>query len=219
MFRLQAVRQLLPDRPGDAVKSLDSAMQVGDQAIGEGRDAVGNLRSSAFEVSDLATSLSALDTELGARIDFPARPEYRVVAEGSPRELTAVVRDEAYRIAREAVSNAHRYAKARHIETEVTFGNAGLTIRVRDDGIGVDPEVLARGQRPGHWGLPGMRERSESFGGHFHVWSEANAGTKVELRIPAHVAYAQPPASISSRLRNSLAALVQGKLGRKIQRR
>jgi signal transduction histidine kinase/ligand-binding sensor domain-containing protein len=202
MFRLQAVRQLLPERPGDAVKFLDSAMQVGDQAIGEGRDAVENLRSSSFD-SDLATSLSALDTELGARIDAHSRPEYRVVAEGRSRELTAVVRDEAYRIAREAVSNAYRHAKARHIETEVTFGNADLTIRVRDDGIGVDPEVLARGQRPGHWGLPGMRERSESFGGHLRVWSEGNAGTEVELLIPAHVAYARPPASIFSRLRNS----------------
>jgi signal transduction histidine kinase len=183
MFRLQAVRQLLPERPGDAAKFLDSAMQVGDQAIGEGRDAVQNLRSSSFDDRDLATSLSALGTELGAGIDPPSKPQYRVVVEGRPRELTAVVRDEAYRIAREAVSNAYQHAKAGHIETEVTFGDADLTIRVRDDGIGVDPQILARGQRPGHWGLPGMRERSESFGGHLHVWSEGNAGTEVELRI------------------------------------
>jgi signal transduction histidine kinase/ligand-binding sensor domain-containing protein len=190
MFRLQAVRQLLPERPGDAAKSLDSAMQVGDQAIGEGRDAVQNMRSSSFDDRDLATSLSALGTELRKGIDPASKPEYRIVVEGKPRELTAVVRDEAYRIAREAVSNAYRHAKADHIETEVTFGDADFTIRVRDDGIGVDPEVLARGQRAGHWGLPGMRERSESFGGYLHVWSEGNAGTEVELRIPAHVAYA-----------------------------
>jgi hypothetical protein len=80
--------------------------------------------------------------------------------------------------------------------------------------IGVDPQILARGQRPGHWGLPGMRERSERFGGHLHVWSEGNAGTAVELRIPAHVAYAQPPASLSSGLGGFLAAVVQGKLRR-----
>ena len=198
MFRLQAVRQLLPERPGDAAKFLDSAMQVGDQAIGEGRDTVRNLRS--YDDRDLASSLSALGTELEAGIDSPSKPEFRVVVEGSPRELTAVVRDETYRIAREAVSNAYQHAKAGHIEAEVIFGDADLTIRVRDDGIGVDPKILAHGQRSGHWGLPGMRERSESFGGHLHVWSEGNAGTEVELRIPAHVAYSRPPASISSRL-------------------
>jgi signal transduction histidine kinase/ligand-binding sensor domain-containing protein len=200
MFRLQAVRQLLPERPGDAAKFLDSAMQVGDQAMGEGRDAVQHLRASSFDGRDLATALGALGTELGAGIGPLAKPQYRVVVEGKPRELSAVVRDEAYRIAREAVSNAYQHAKSGNVETEVIFGDADLTIRVRDDGIGVDPQILARGQRPGHWGLPGMRERSESFGGHLRVWSEGNAGTEIELRIPAHVAYAQPPASIFSRL-------------------
>jgi signal transduction histidine kinase len=144
--------------------------------------------------------LGALGTELGAGIGPLAKPQYRVVVEGKPRELSAVVRDEAYRIAREAVSNAYQHAKSGNVETEVIFGDADLTIRVRDDGIGVDPQILARGQRPGHWGLPGMRERSESFAGHLRVWSEGNAGTEIELRIPAHVAYAQPPASIFSRL-------------------
>jgi signal transduction histidine kinase len=203
---------LLP--PGEAAKSLDSAMQLGDQAICEGRDAVQNLRSSSFDDRDLATSLSALGTGLGAGLDPQSMPQYRVVVEGTPRELTVVVCDEACRIVREAVSNAYQHAKARHIETEVTFGAADLTIRVRDDGIGVDPQILARGQRPGHWGIPGMRERSESLGGHLHVWSQGNTGTEIELRIPAHVAYPQPPVSMSSRLRSSLAALVQGKLRR-----
>ncbi len=190
MFRLQAVRQLLPERAGDAAEFLDSAMQLGDQAIGEGRDAVQNLRSSAFDDRDLATSLGALGTELGSRSESGSRPQYRVVIEGRPRELTAVVRDEAYRIAREAVRNAYQHAKAGHVETEITFSDADLRIRVRDDGIGVEPQILAQGQRTGHWGLPGMRERSESLGGRLYVWSERNTGTEVELRIPARVAYA-----------------------------
>src|SRR6202044_3389738 len=133
---------------------------VGDEAIGEGRDAVQNLRSSSFDDRDIASSLSALGTELAAGIDPPSKAEYRVVVEGRPRELTAVVRDEAYRIVREAVCNAYQHSGADRIETELTFGDVDLTIRVRDDGTGVDALILARGQRPGHWGLPGMRERS-----------------------------------------------------------
>ena len=188
MFRLQAVRQLLP--PGEAAKFLDCAMQVGDQAIGEGRDAVRNLRSSSFEEVDLVTSLAALGTELGAGSGPRSKPQYRLLVEGAARELTVAVRDEAYRIAREAVRNAYQHAKAGHIEAEITFGDADLTIRVRDDGLGLAPQVLDHGQRPGHWGLPGMRERSENLGCQLYVWSEANAGTEVELRVPAHIAYA-----------------------------
>ena len=63
---------------------------------------------------------------------------------------------------------------------------------MRDDGIGVDSTILARGQRAGHWGFPAMRERSESIGGRLKVWSERNAGTEVELRISAVIAYAEP---------------------------
>jgi ligand-binding sensor domain-containing protein/signal transduction histidine kinase len=196
MFRLQAVRQLLPERPGDAAKFLDSAMQVGDQAIGEGRDAVQNLRSSSFEEGDLATVLAALGTELAVGMELQATPGYRVMVEGKPRELSPEVRDDIYRIAREAVRNAYKHANARHIETEITFGDTDLSIRVRDDGIGVDSAILARGQRAGHWGLPGMSERSDSIGGRLKIWSERNAGTEVELCVSAIIAYAEPPVSM-----------------------
>lgn len=217
MFRLQSVRQLLPESAGDAALSLDDVMQAGDRAIERGRDAIQNLRSSAFNDRDLATSLSALGTELEAWIDTPSKPEYRVIVEGRPRELNAIIRDEAYHIAREAVGNAYQHAKARHIEADVTYGDAELTIRVSDDGIGMDPAVLARGKRPGHWGLLGMRERSESMGGHLHVSSVTNAGTRVELRIPAHAAYAWPRPPLPRRLAAFLAAIVHKKRRRPVK--
>jgi signal transduction histidine kinase/ligand-binding sensor domain-containing protein len=204
MFRLQAVRLLLPERPVDAASVLDSALGVADQAIYEGRDAIQNLRSSTFDDHDLPAALGTLGAELSVGIETQSPPEYRVVVEGRPRELVPVLRDDIYRIVREAVRNAYQHANAKHIETEVTFGERELRVRVRDDGIGVDPQILIRGQRAGHWGLPGMRERSESFGGQLDVWSEKNAGTEIELRISAHIAYARPPIAISRRIRSFL---------------
>ena len=105
---------------------------------------------------------------------------------------------------REAARNAYQPADAQHIETEVTFGDADLSIRVRDDGVGIDTQILARGRRPGHWGLPGMRERSEMLGGQLNVWSESDAGTEVELRIPADIAYSEPRRSSFTRLKDLL---------------
>ena len=204
MFRLQAVRQLLPGRPDDAAKSLESALQVGDQAIVDGRDAVEHLRSASLDDRDLATSLGTLGAELGNEIEPQSRPHYGLVVEGRPRQLKSGVRDEAYQIVREAARNAYQHAAAHHIETEVTFADADLSIRVRDDGVGIDPQILARGRRPGHWGLPGMRERSESLGGRLYVWSERNAGTEVELRIPAEIAYSEPRRSSIARLKSLL---------------
>jgi nitrate/nitrite-specific signal transduction histidine kinase len=80
-------------------------------------------------------------------------------------------------------------------------------VRVRDDGRGIDPEIVAHKGRPGHWGLRGMRERAKLLGGKLAVWSELDAGTEVELRIPASRAYETSPV----RRRSWLAEKLSGK--------
>jgi nitrate/nitrite-specific signal transduction histidine kinase len=73
-------------------------------------------------------------------------------------------------------------------------------LRVRDDGKGIDPEVLDGQARAGHFGLPGMRERAELIGGNLEVWSQRQSGTEVALNIPAAIAYAAPSAGRNARL-------------------
>ncbi len=72
---------------------------------------------------------------------------------------------------------------------EIRYDERQLQVRIRDDGSGIDPSVLSHEGRAGHWGLTGMRERAQRIGGEMDVWSELGAGTEVELRIPASVAY------------------------------
>jgi len=67
-------------------------------------------------------------------------------------------------------------------------------LRVRDDGKGIDAQVLEKHGRAGHWGLGGMHERAELIGGHLQIWSHQESGTEVELSIPASTAYATSPA-------------------------
>jgi signal transduction histidine kinase len=113
----------------------------------------------------------------------------RVVVEGAPRTVRPILQDEIYRIARESLRNAFCHAQARHIETEITYGESLLRLRFRDDGTGIDPRVLEHGGRSGHWGLPGMRERAKHIGAVLEVWSELGAGTEVNLSIPGSIAY------------------------------
>ena len=99
-----------------------------------------------------------------------------------------MVRDEAYRIAAEALRNAFRHAHARQITVEIRYDKRRFRLRVRDDGKGIDEEILRR-QPAGHFGLPGMRERAEIVGGRLDVWSKVDSGTQVELSIPGAIAY------------------------------
>jgi signal transduction histidine kinase len=188
MFRLQAVRDLLPDRAAEAARALETALDHGDQAIAEGRAAVQDLRASVLAATDLADSLTALAEELRPR-GSDRSASYGVLVQGKPRPLAPLVRDETYCIAREAFRNAAEHAHARRIEAELDYGQTQFRLRVRDDGVGIDRQVLDERRRAGHWGLQGMRERAEAFGARLEVWSEHGAGTEIELAIPASIAY------------------------------
>lgn len=95
-----------------------------------------------------------------------------------------------YRIAGEALRNAFVHAEAKSIEIEIRYDPNRLRLKIRDDGKGIAKEVVEHKGRPGHWGLLGMRERAKNIGGNLEVWSRAQAGTEVELTIPAKLAYA-----------------------------
>jgi signal transduction histidine kinase len=82
-----------------------------------------------------------------------------------------------------------QHSRATHIEVGLYYSEREFIVRVRDDGIGIDLDVLQSGHRAGHWGLRGMRERAESLDAKLKVWSERDAGTEVELSVPAGLAY------------------------------
>jgi signal transduction histidine kinase/ligand-binding sensor domain-containing protein len=188
MFRLQAVRQLLPSQPDNAANVLDRAMERGDEAITEGREALGDLRDPN-NGADLVEALQALGQQLYSDLSAGKHPQFRVLVEGRARTLNPLVRDETYRIAREALRNAFRHARAKAIEAEISYGTSNFLLRVRDDGVGIEPQVLTGGGRQGHWGLRGMRERANAIGGELQLWSEHKSGTEIELSLPAKIAY------------------------------
>ena len=192
ILRFQAATNLLPERPVEAKQRFESAIDQAAQAVTEGRDAVQGLRSSTVETNDLAMAISALGEELAADGTIADSALFRMAVEGTPRNLHPILRDEVYRIAGETLRNAFRHAQARQIEVEIHYDAQQFRLRVRDDGKGIDPEILGEDPRPGHFGLHGMRERAKIVGGQLDVWSELDSGTEVELSIPASRAYATP---------------------------
>lgn len=176
----------LPD-DSPAKPTLRRALQLMGQVIEEGRNAVRGLRSSPSASLDLEHAFSLIQQELGPP-GSGEPPTFRVVVDGQPRPLRPVLRDEVYRIGREALLNALRHSGAKSIDMEIKYTSSHLGILVRDDGCGIDPEILAAG-RDGHWGLSGMREKADQIGARFQVWSSASAGTEVELSVPSAVAF------------------------------
>lgn len=192
MFRFQAARNMLPRRPEEAIEALDGALERTEQALAEGRDAIHGLRASTMAGHGLAQAVAVLGNELASHDSASNPARFHIVVEGAQRDLHPIVRDEVYAIAREAVRNAYNHAQAHDIEVEITYSGSSFRFRIRDDGKGIDPHIVAEG-RSGHYGVPGIRERAKRIGGKLDVWTATGAGTEVEFSIPASIAYGTSP--------------------------
>jgi signal transduction histidine kinase len=203
-----AAEQLPPDSP--VRPSLDHILGLMQQVNQEGRNTLRGLRSDSGALT-IEQFFSHVPQDLPPQ-SSANHPAFRVIVQGQPRALHPVILDEVCRIGREAIFNAFLHARATRIEVEIEYTTGHLHILVRDDGIGIDPEILRSG-REGHWGLIGMRERAHRIGATLKLFSRAEAGTEVELAIPGHIAYRNPTSS----LRNRLAALWSRKGGKNVQ--
>jgi signal transduction histidine kinase len=185
MLRFQAVMKTLPAE-APARTMMEQVLDRADEVLLEGRQSVKDLREEGRSDAELSEALRHCGEELAGNYTSL----FSVTIVGQPKWLSPVVFKESYRIAREALINAFQHSQAQKIEAEVTYLETELSIRVRDDGIGIDPDTITKG-RAGHWGLSGMRERAQKIAGKLEVWSQVGAGTEVELTIPSRIAYLQ----------------------------
>jgi signal transduction histidine kinase len=168
-------------------QDMEKALDYADRVLIEGRDRVWSLRSSAVSPTDLPAALQRVGDELaqGRGVNV------KTAVEGTVRELNPIVLEESYSIGREALINALRHSEGVNVEVEILYHPTLFRLRVRDDGRGIDRDVLEKGGRDGHWGLQGMRERAGRIGGQMVLRCRRHpgSGTEVELTIPAKIAY------------------------------
>jgi signal transduction histidine kinase/ligand-binding sensor domain-containing protein len=177
------VSRIPRDEPAREI--LENALDRADAVLSEGRDRVRNLRASTIPVGGLPDAFKRVVEETRQGRDAT----FKTVVEGKVRELHPMVREESYCIGREAVINALKHSNGLNVEVEITYDPQQFRLRVRDDGRGIDPEILEKGGRTDHFGLQGMRERAQKIGAKLKVWSRAETGTEVELIVPGATAY------------------------------
>lgn len=157
----------------------ERALPLIRRVIDKGRHVLDGLCSSAVPARGLEQALTGLADELAAE-----GPRLRIWVMGRPEAFHPAIEKQIYLIAREAVVNALRHSAATSIETEVEYLPGAMRVAVRDNGSGIDQEVLRAG-RASHWGLLGMRERAGNIGARLCIWSRKGAGTEVEISVPS----------------------------------
>jgi signal transduction histidine kinase/ligand-binding sensor domain-containing protein len=183
LMLFEHARGRLPDDCPD-LPLIDRTLDQARGALREGRDELTALRGAAAPAQDLVGALVPLGHILGEQFGV----SFAVEVDGQHRTLCRDAAQEACFIAREALQNAFRHARAARVTLEVAFGDEAFELRVRDDGRGI-----TQAPRSGHWGLAGMRERAAAIGGRLDIGPAPGGGTLVALAVPAHQAYERQP--------------------------
>ena len=176
-LQLDAVHMQLPDVQNGLRERLDEACNLTRYSLAEARRAIADLRSDELECPELAAALPEIARRVAAAL------QTRIQVIGAPQKLNPTTERNLLRIFQEALANTVKHADARTVDIELRYAPNSLTLRVRDDGRGFDPENLNPAES-GHYGLIGMRERAERIGGHLTLNSKPGEGTEMLVEIP-----------------------------------
>jgi signal transduction histidine kinase/ligand-binding sensor domain-containing protein len=183
-LQLQGVRRGLTPNDAGADASLERILTDADATLREARRAVWDIRAPELEGTDTVDALNnAARTCIGG-----TGITMRLDVVGERRRLSGDTELSVLRIGREAVLNAVQHSAATVITIEFGFDAHALTLRIADDGVGVDEVTADFATQRGHWGIAGMRERAARLGGSLTISRARHRGTVVLLTLPTTVA-------------------------------
>ena len=178
-----------------ALEKLSGSLR---QATQEAREALNTLRASTIQKNDLAEALREAIED--CRRDTGMETSLHL--SGDAKDMHPVAREEVYRIGYEAIRNACAHSQAKRLQVNLTYGR-DLTLRVKDNGVGIDPLVADKG-KDGHFGLHGMRERATRIGGKLTLVSSHGSGTKILLVVPGRNIFRKPGVSPLEKIKAAL---------------
>jgi signal transduction histidine kinase len=183
--RRRWVRELHDDTLQElaAVMVVLGPSDVQDRRIAEARELVGRqiqtLRRLIAQMRPLALDslgLNAALEDLAQHAHDATGVDIEVVTVPLP-QLPSDTETSLYRVVQEALTNAVRHARARHITIRTAREPGRLVVSVADDGCG------RPGFTAGH-GITGMRERADALGGRLEIRGRPGGGTEVRLSLP-----------------------------------
>lgn len=172
--QLEGVRSLWEHDPEEARTMLDRSLEGARRGLGEARRAIHALRASPLEEQGLVGALRSLGDTMGERSGLEV-----LVVVGNIGAVDRSLEQVIYRIAEEALTNAVRHSGARNARVDLAERGGHLSLTIADDGSGFDPSSVP----DGHFGLRGMRERTELVGGALAIESKPGHGTTVRFEV------------------------------------
>ena len=151
--------------------TLQRAQEIGRSV----HDLSHRLHPAKLRLIGLVAALQGLRRELSSQ-NIEITFTHENVPASIPEELAICL----FRIVQEALQNAIKYSRGRHVSVDLRGSAAGLQLTIVDDGVGFDVDKTWRKGL----GLISMRERLEAVGGSIKIHSRPGVGTRLEISVP-----------------------------------
>lgn len=179
LFSASLIAEVLPRlwerNPDEARRSLEDLRRLTRGAMAEMRGLLVELRPLVLTDSDLGDLLRQLGDALTGRTNIPV-----VVTITGQGILPAEIQVALYRLCQEALNNIAKHAGAKMVRIMLHVDADLVTLQIRDDGCGFDPEDIPSG----HFGLSMMRERAKTIGADLSITSQSGHGSEIFIRWP-----------------------------------
>ncbi|WP_441246209.1 sensor histidine kinase [Kitasatospora sp. McL0602] len=182
--QLQAADQAREqDAPAETwQRHLDSAARLARESLTQARRAVHALRPEELERADLPDAIA----EVLAHWQQLHSPAATLTVTGEARPLHPEVEVTLLRTAQESLANIAKHAGAARVGLTLSYMTDLVTLDVRDDGVGFDPEAEPESRADGGgYGLSVMRRRVQRLAGRLEIETEPGVGTTISAALPA----------------------------------
>jgi signal transduction histidine kinase len=181
-WELAAAEELMVNLPAEIRGRVTALRGLTEQVMNNIRQLITRLRPAVLDELGLVPALIAYGDDCSNRYPFSVD----VDVTGQRRRLPSEIETTLYRIAQETLTNVAKHAQATHAYVQLHFEPRGVTLRITDDGVGMDVETARRAAARGKgWGLAGIWERVELAEGNLDIESSPGAGTEISVWVPA----------------------------------
>ncbi len=180
-LRLESCLSLIGSAPEEVTRRLERVTDDVTDIIKQIRNYIFDLRTHQLHGHRLTDGLAELAQELRISTLMQVEVVADETAQDVSERLSEVQAASLFLVAREALTNVLKHARASTARVRLSTRDASLCLTVQDDGIGFDSEAARAGD--GH-GLRNIAERARAFGARLNVNSRPGAGTEISLEIP-----------------------------------
>lgn len=150
-----------------------------DEIMASVRRLASDLRPQILDDLGLSDAIEALAQDFSKRQGIEVR--LRLDDPGDSMDERVMIA--LYRMVQEALTNVARHARADRVSIDLHRQDSHVVLKVEDDGVGL-PDLLPDSDH-NHYGVLGMRERTDMLGGDFEIGNAPGGGAFIRVRVPA----------------------------------